>query len=84
MAATAFLTEQRTDWRKVAADVSRRLGKLYSGQYVREIASGWRGHKTIAPILVEMGLMESPVSEPAPEAPKARRQRETISGTRRA
>lgn len=75
MAATAFLTEQRTDWRSVAAEVSRRLGKSYPGQYVREIASGWRGHKTIVPILVEMGLMASPVSAPSPEPPKARRQR---------
>lgn len=75
MAATAFLTEPRTDWRNVAAEVSRRLGKSYPGQYVREIASGWRGHKTIAPILVEMGLMDPPVSAPAPTVPKARRQR---------
>jgi hypothetical protein len=74
MAATAYLTQQRTDWRSVAAEVSRRLGKAYPGQYVREIASGWRGHKTIVPILVEMGLMTSPISAPAPDAPRLRRQ----------
>lgn len=75
MAATAFLTEQRTDWKSVAAEVSRRLGKNYPGQYVREIASGWRGHKTIAPILVEMKLMDPPVVAQVPTAKVDRRRR---------
>jgi hypothetical protein len=51
----------RIDWKNVAREVSARLGKNYSGQYVREISSGWRSHKTIAPILQELGVMAKPV-----------------------
>lgn len=50
----------RIDWKSVAREVSLRLGKDYSGQYVREISSGWRSHKTIAPILQELGVMAKP------------------------
>lgn len=77
MAATAFLTEQRTDWRAVAVEVSQRLGRTYPypAQYIREISNGWRGHKAIVPILVEMGLMELPAALVPASTTKPRRQR---------
>jgi len=60
MAKSPFLSTPRTDWKSVAQEVSKRLGKIYSGQYVREVASGWRSHKSIGPILQELGVMEKP------------------------
>jgi hypothetical protein len=59
------LTETKTQlsWPQVARVVSQRLGngKTYSGQYVREVARGWRVHKKIGPVLQELGLMDSSV-----------------------
>lgn len=53
-------TKTQLSWPKVARVVSQRIGngKTYSGQYVREVARGWRTHKRIAPILKELGLMD--------------------------
>ncbi|MEK7392395.1 MAG: hypothetical protein AAB214_07490 [Fibrobacterota bacterium] len=53
-----FLSTPRTDWKSVALEVSKRLGKSYSGQYVREVASGWRNHTSIRSILQELGIIE--------------------------
>lgn len=60
MAKSPFLSAPRPDWKVVAQEVSKRLGKIYSGQYVREVASGWRRHNSIGPILQELGVMEKP------------------------
>lgn len=55
-------TKTQLSWPKVARVVSQRIGngKVYSGQYVREVARGWRTHKRIEPILRELGLMDGP------------------------
>ncbi len=63
-AAASLVTETKTQlsWPKVARVVSQRIGngKTYSGQYVREVARGWRTHKKIEPILQDLGLLEKP------------------------
>lgn len=60
--AVSLVTETKTQvsWPKVARLVSQRVGsgKTYSGQYVREVARGWRTHKAIEPILQDLGLLE--------------------------
>lgn len=62
-AAASLITETKTQlcWPKVARLVTQRIanGKSYSGQYVREVARGWRSHKKIEPILQELGLLET-------------------------
>lgn len=57
-------TKTQLSWPKVARVVSQRIGngKAYSGQYVREVARGWRTHKRIEPILKELGLMDQAVA----------------------
>ena len=59
MAKSAFLAEPRTDWRAVAREVSRRLKKDYAGQYVRDVAGGWRANAAVTRILQELGLVKS-------------------------
>lgn len=78
MAKAAYLTTPRTDWNAVARDISARLsktsgGKIYSGQYVREIASGWRSHSSIGPLLKSMGLLDAPAAPDAPVSSRSRR-----------
>jgi hypothetical protein len=68
-AAASLVTETKTQlsWPKVARVVSQRIGngKSYSGQYVREVARGWRTHKKIEPILRELGVLDSQVQAAA-------------------
>lgn len=52
----SLTTPPKVDWHKVADEVNRRTGKDYSAQYVREIGTGWRAHKSIRPILDELGV----------------------------
>lgn len=67
--AAAMITETKTQlsWPKIARLVSQRIGngKSYSGQYVREVARGYRCHKTIEPILRELGVLDSQVQAAA-------------------
>lgn len=60
---------QRVSWNATAQEVSRRLGKTYSGQYVREVARGWRLNLRIQPVLIELGLMPKEAAERKPGKP---------------
>lgn len=71
MAKPEFQATPRTDWKIVAQEVNRRLGKSHPGQYVREVASGWRKNKSIEPILQELGLMERSTPEKLPRTKRS-------------
>ena len=50
------LTVTKFSWRKAAERVSEIAGKPYSAQYIREVATGYRTNKQLAPILKDLGL----------------------------
>ncbi|MFA6688851.1 MAG: hypothetical protein WCS18_05165 [Sphaerochaetaceae bacterium] len=49
-------------WRLVALEVSRVAGKPYDAQYIREVATGYRVNHQIAPILKDLGVMQTEVA----------------------
>lgn len=51
MPTTENLTVMKFSWRRVAEEVSKILGKAYSAQYVREVATGYRTNKALKPVL---------------------------------
>lgn len=56
------LTETRISWIAVANAVSEIAGKPYSAQYTREVATGYRTNKQLAPILKDLGLTNKGVA----------------------
>ena len=53
---TADFTVTKFSWRQAAEKVSKIAGKPYSAQYIREVATGYRTNKQLAPILKDLGL----------------------------
>ena len=49
-------TVTKIAWRKAAERVSEIAGKPYSAQYIREVATGYRTNKQLAPFLKDLGL----------------------------
>ncbi|MBR2095212.1 MAG: hypothetical protein IJ908_06340 [Fibrobacter sp.] len=49
-------TVTKIAWGKAAAKVSEIAGKPYSAQYIRDVATGYRTNKQLAPILKDLGL----------------------------
>ena len=59
---TADFTVTKFSWRKAAKKVSEVAGKPYSANYVREVATGYRTNKQLAPILKDLGLINKGVA----------------------
>ena len=55
-------TVTKIAWSKVAAKVSEIAGKPYSAQYIRDVATGYRTNKQLAPILKDLGLTNKGVA----------------------
>lgn len=53
----AILTVTKISWVKAAEEVSKRAGKAYSAQYIREVATGYRTNNQLRPILEELKLI---------------------------
>lgn len=45
------LTVTKISWIKVASKVSEIVGKTYSAQYIRDVATGYRTNKTLKLVL---------------------------------
>lgn len=58
----ADFTVTKFSWRKAAEKVSQIAGKPYSANYVREVATGYRSNKQLAPILKDLGLINKGVA----------------------
>ncbi len=56
------LTVTKISWRRAAERVSQITGKAYSAQYIREVATGYRTNKQLAPILKDLGLTNKVVA----------------------
>lgn len=54
----ANLTVTKFSWAAAAQEVSKRAGKAYSAQYIREVATGWRKNLQLEPILKELNLIK--------------------------
>ncbi|PWJ70132.1 MULTISPECIES: hypothetical protein [unclassified Fibrobacter] len=54
----ANLTVTKISWTAAAQEVSKRAGKAYSAQYIREVATGWRKNLQLEPILKELNLIK--------------------------
>lgn len=61
------LVTSRISWSAISEEVFRKTGRVYSGSYLREIATGWRKHSKLMPLLEELGV----VSEKSPLLAKA-------------
>lgn len=55
-------TVTKIAWGKAAAKVSEIVGKPYSAQYIRDVATGYRTNKQLAPILKDLGLINKGVA----------------------
>jgi hypothetical protein len=54
----SILTDPKLSWTLVADQVSRKLGRKYSGSYCREVATGFRNSSVISPVLQDLGVMK--------------------------
>lgn len=54
----ANLTVTKFSWAAAAREVSKRAGKAYSAQYIREVATGYRTNNQLRPILEELKLIK--------------------------
>lgn len=52
------LTVTKFSWVKAAEEVSKRAGKAYSAQYIREVAKGYRTNNQLQPILEDLKLIK--------------------------
>lgn len=56
------LTVTKISWIKVASKVSEIVGKTYSAQYIRDVATGYRTNRQIKNILKDLGLDKKEVA----------------------
>ncbi len=60
----------RPRWTTVASIVSKRLGKIYGGDYIQQVSSGIRTNAKVAEILHELGMMKEQIEQITPPKPR--------------
>lgn len=49
------ITTTKISWNAVAREVTKRVGKRYDAQYIREVATGYRTNRQLTPVLKDLG-----------------------------
>jgi len=49
-------------WKLVAQKVNKTVGRAYSAQYIREVATGYRSNKQLTPVLKDLGVYTAEVA----------------------
>ena len=55
-------TITKISWGLAADEVSKRAGKRYSAQYIREVATGYRTNHQLTPVLKDLGIYTAEVA----------------------
>ena len=56
------VTTTNISWKLVAQKVNKTVGRAYSAQYIREVATGYRSNKQLTPVLKDLGVYTAEVA----------------------
>jgi len=56
------VTTTNISWKLVAQKVNKTVGRAYSAQYIREVATGYRNNKQLTPVLKDLGVYTAEVA----------------------
>jgi len=56
------ITTTNISWKLVAQKVNKTVGRAYSAQYIREVATGYRSNKQLTPVLKDLGVYTAEVA----------------------
>lgn len=56
------VTTTKISWKLVAQRVNRTVGKAYSAQYIREVATGYRSNRQLQVVLQDLGVYVAEVA----------------------
>lgn len=56
------VTTTNISWKLVAQRVNKAVGRAYSAQYIREVATGYRNNKQLTPVLKDLGVYTADVA----------------------
>jgi len=59
---TPSVTTTKISWKLVTQRVNKAVGKSYSAQYIREVATGYRSNRQLQMVLKDLGVYVAEVA----------------------